>query len=146
MLNFYGDSISLQNTSGGEFSQKHLVTDPSLLFQKHITNESRCAAGTLLGAEGRRRSAPDTRTIAHGTSGHKHWIRKVILPSQSSKKDSIFKPNRIFYSSMYDSPIFKTEGHQPPDQIAQSHISLALNTSRDGASTTSLGRSYRDER
>lgn len=109
MLNFYGDSISLQNTSGGEFSQKHLVTDPSLLFQKHITNESRCAAGTLLGAEGRRRSAPDTRTIAHGTSGHKHWIRKVILPSQSSKKDSIFKPNRIFYSSMYDSPIFKTE-------------------------------------
>lgn len=42
-------------------------------------------------------------------SGHKHWIRKVILPSQSSKKDSIFKPNRIFYSSMYDSPIFKIE-------------------------------------
>lgn len=28
---------------------------------------TRCAAGTLLGAEGRRRSAPDTRTIAHGT-------------------------------------------------------------------------------
>ena len=33
------------------------------------------------------------------------------------------------------------QGRQPPDQAAQSHI-LAMNASRDGASTTSLGNLF----
>lgn len=31
------------------------------------------------------------------------------------------------------------QGHPPPDQVAQIHIQPGLNTSRDGASTSSLG-------
>ena len=34
------------------------------------------------------------------------------------------------------------QGHQPPDQAARATSSLALNVSRDGASTTSLGNLF----
>jgi len=36
-------------------------------------------------------------------------------------------------------PPYYVQGHQPLDQAAQSHISLALNASRVGVSTASLG-------
>ena len=39
-------------------------------------------------------------------------------------------------------PLCYVQGRQPADQAAQSHISLALNASRDGASTTSLGNLF----
>lgn len=46
MLNFYGNSISLQNTLGGAFFQKcTYVMESQLFFQKDITSESRSAAG-----------------------------------------------------------------------------------------------------
>ena len=34
------------------------------------------------------------------------------------------------------------QGRQPPDQAAQNHIQLALNASRDGAFTASLGNLF----